>query len=191
MTHFGQVRSLMAVAAVASFALVPNVGCDSGNRRSSVSTSSTLHEAASCTSHAAVQAELDPGMSLVLPSVALNTGHEVRRGRSGPDSDPEQRYRFSKIALAVRSDQEAAIEVAGPNLGAVLIHWNGLDSPPVTRVVIPSCSLDGGAKWRIFAGGFWTREPTCVDLIVTVGQASRHVVIPVESGCPSSPPSAG
>jgi hypothetical protein len=138
----------------------------------------------SCADAIAATQSLDPGATAILGQVSLVGGDGVRplpmvaSGRA----DDSQRL-WTKIPLLTFGDREVTVEV--PEGERFWLGW-GNPASPTRRMTIQGCA---GAAWSVFAGGFWTDSPKCVNLIVRTSGSEATTSIGLGDSCPGQLPS--
>ena len=69
--------------------------------------------------------------------------------------------------------------------GTMKIGWSNSGSTLANELVNPGCtSNQANADWLIYPGGFWLKEPGCIPLVITKGQTSETIHIPIGKTCP-------
>lgn len=88
---------------------------------------------------------------------------------------------FAKQGLLVRSEEPITVGLASGSNDGVAIGW-GSPATPTQRLEVGGCGVD---EWWVFTGGYWSDEPRCIELDVTLGD--EGVVVPVGLGmeCPT------
>lgn len=115
----------------------------------------------------------------ILDVVALPRQETHQRGRT----DPETGFVFSKMGLVVRVGAAFRIEVAPTSRDNARISWDNTGSiDPVLTLEVENCS--GPRTWIVYPGGIWTRDPSCVALLITAGPATEEIDLPIGAPCP-------
>jgi hypothetical protein len=121
------------------------------------------------------------GYSVRLGRVALPTGRVLGTKTTGK-RDPGARL-FAKHGLLVRPGRASALVVPDAWKGRLSIEW-GSSGRRTGHLRIPRCPAPGnGARWLVFAGGFYVARKACVPLRVKAGTASRTVHIAIGKRC--------
>lgn len=131
-------------------------------------------------------AQLPADYSRVLGSVALPTSKSAKRALQVGHraAEPAPNF-FAKTGLLVQPRTNFAIEVNHPQEAAALIGWGSSNEQPVGRISSSGCE---GDAWIAFAGGVLVREPMCVELTVTVDEASEVVKVGAGAPCDGQQP---
>jgi hypothetical protein len=134
------------------------------------------------------------GKSTVFDRVALPTGRALQ---ASPDPSAESVARlFAKDGLQIRRSVVFDLVVPDEWVGRLLIGW-GSPAKRTTHLHVPGCQpketlnpLRPTDDWIAYAGGYWVKDPACVDLSVQVGNAQQSVRIGVGAACPgqAAPP---
>ena len=169
--------SASTARAVGLTALMTVVGCSS-----SATVSAESSESPQCGCIERVPSVPD-GYTSVLGAVALPTEDTHRRGRPGPENDPDLAMRFSKMGLLVREGAEFSIDVSAASQPNALVDWPlPMDRIPGTRISSGGCEASS-ATWLVFAGGVWTREPACVTLSLEANGDTAEFMLPIGTPC--------
>jgi len=142
----------------------------------SLADSQTLSCASSILSVSALTPDAERFATSVVAFESLPTNS---LGKAGSTGEMTAGYMFAKIALLVRSDRAATIEIDQNDEDDVLIEWS---SSPTMTVNIPDC---GGTQnqWNVYAGGIWVTWPRCVSLAISSDGNVEHLDIPVAALC--------
>jgi hypothetical protein len=138
-------------------------------------------------------AKQPPGrdMSVVLGVVALPTSPHLRRALQTARSelrDPAARL-FAKWGLEIRVGARLRLIVPDRLRDRFSIGWgNAGEGHRGTTIVVDACPGSRGAKWLVYAGGFYVRDPFCAPLIVSAHGQRRRVRIGVGKACPGQRP---
>ena len=105
-----------------------------------------------------------------------------RRRRRGRGYAPELSGRsdgllFAKGGLWLRDNPAVRLAVVGPE--AALVGW-GKPGRPARELAVSACSGNG---WKVWPGGFYVPEPTCVRLQVETQQGPVKAAVPVGATC--------
>jgi hypothetical protein len=134
------------------------------------------------------------GKSTVFDRVALPTGRALQAS-ANPSAEPVARL-FAKDGLQIRRSVVFDLVVPEEWIGRLLIGW-GSPAKRTTHLHVPGCQpketlnpLRPTDDWIAYAGGYWVKDPACVDLSVQVGSAQQRVRIGVGVACPgqAAPP---
>lgn len=130
-------------------------------------------------------------MRVVLGVVALPTSPPLRRAlqttRSGLH-DPAARL-FAKWGLVIRAGARLRLIVPDRLRNRFSIGWgNAGAGHRGTTIVVDACPGPRGAKWLVYAGGYYVRDPFCAPLIVAAHRQRRRVRIGVGKACPGQRP---
>ena len=148
------------------------------------------------------------GCETSMPRVHCHAATHARHAR-----DPRRRRAADKSALAARAADgavrparsgDAAICQAGAchprrcsassdrpkwlRTGFSIGWGNAGEGHRGTTIVVDGCSGPPGAKWLVYAGGFYVRDPFCAPLTVAADQQRRRVRIGVGKACPGQRP---
>jgi len=131
-------------------------------------------------------------LEVVLGVVALPTSPgaaALQTGRTG-DTNPATRL-FAKTGLLIKADSTFELAAAGPNAASFSIGWGNLRHRG-RRIVVENChGPSGSAGWLAYAGGYWTRDPKCVSLLVKAHGKEQRVRIGLGVACPGQQPPTG
>ena len=133
--------------------------------------------------------------------IALPAG-ELQLGRRGPADSGYQGYRFSKFGLHVRRFRQVSLEVVGTPNDAVLRFGGESDFAPLDALTAGPCDTDGPecviepsedlsvgpcgtdrGAWVVWAGGIWTNEPGCIELLASSDGDRIPVWLAVGASC--------
>jgi hypothetical protein len=143
-----------------------------------------LGESFNCDHPIEVVAELPDSYVIVADVVALpGDGGMLQRGRVGPDNDAGSRRAFSKMGLLLRPGTTFQIHVAPDSQQNALFRWGNLGgNGPVGSIVVGSCPGDTN-DWLVYAGGVWTLEPACAELVVLTAETVETLRLPLGAPC--------
>ena len=133
--------------------------------------------------------------------IALPAG-EMQLGRRGPADSGYQDYRFSKFGLHVRRFRQVSLDIVGTPSDAVLRFGGGSDFAPSDALTAGPCDTDGPecvieptedlsvgpcgtdrGEWVVWAGGIWTNEPGCIELLASSDDERIPVWLAVGASC--------
>lgn len=128
------------------------------------------------------------GLSIVLSRVALPVGQELQTAPSGL-SNPALRL-FAKQGLLIRRGVPFDLIVAPEWQARLRIGWGNSVTPTVTLRVATcrppnSPTVNPQDPWLVYAGGYWIDKPSCVLILVRVGQQEQAVKIGLGTPCPN------
>lgn len=110
---------------------------------------------------------------LALPSTGLERSERT---------DPGTGLTFSEMRLLVRTGASFRLDVAPGAAEDARIHWDSTGTlDPVSTMVTDDCTFDG--EWLAYSGGVWTRDPSCVRLVISMGSARDVVDLPIGEPC--------
>lgn len=123
---------------------------------------------------------LTNGQTAVLGRAGLPTGRPLQLGiGNGTAAWP----RYAKNGLMVLRSKPFELIVPEAWRNRLRLSWG--EAPLATRIRVQGCPASTpGAKWLAFAGGFFTKAPGCMPVIVKVGDRERRVRIGVGARCP-------
>lgn len=125
----------------------------------------------------------DPNFELIGDRVGLQTSTAVQdplQMVSQTDNANWPALR-TKTGLAVRSGTTLSIDVVSPTDVDLSLFWANDPALPSRSVTITSCS--SSAEWLIFAGGYYTSQPTCGHLRVVIDDTEYFVAVPLGARC--------
>jgi hypothetical protein len=132
------------------------------------------------------------GRSAVFDRVALQTERALQAGPTSK-TDPAA-WLFAKDGLQIRRSVVVELIVPDEWVGRLLIGW-GSPAKQTTHLHVPGCRpketinpLRPTDDWIAYAGGYWVKDPACVDLIVKAGATQQTVRIGVGAPCPGQAP---
>jgi hypothetical protein len=128
---------------------------------------------------------------VILGVVALPTSPHVRRALQTARSDlPARAARlFAKSGLVIRAGARLRLIVPDRLRSRFSIGWgNAGEDHRGTTIVVDACAGPPGAKWLVYAGGFYVHDPFCARLTVAADQQRRQVRIGVGKACPGQRP---
>jgi hypothetical protein len=128
---------------------------------------------------------------VILGVVALPTSPHLRRALQTARSDlPARAARlFAKWGLVIRAGVRLRLIVPDRLRSRFSIGWgNAGEDHRGTAIVVDGCAAPPGAKWLVYAGGFYVRDPLCARLTVAAHQQRRQVRIGVGKACPGQRP---
>ena len=130
-------------------------------------------------------------MRVVLGVVALPASPHfplaLQTSRSGLH-DPAARL-FAKWGLDVRVGARLRLIVPDRLRNRSSIGWgNAGEGHRGTTIVVDACPGPPGARWLVYAGGSYVRNPFCAPLIVAAHRQRRRVRIGVGKACPGQRP---
>ena len=132
-------------------------------------------------------------MRVLLGVVALPTSPPLRRALQTARSDlhdPAARL-FAKSGLDIRAGARLRLIVPDWLRTRFSIGWgNAGEGHRGTTIVVDACTGPPGAKWLVYAGGYYVRDPFCVPPTVAAEQQRRRVRIGVGKGVPRAAPTA-
>ncbi len=148
--------------------------------------------------------EPPPEFSTVVGAVALQTSDSTAQplavevvqpgsGDEAPLPGPQPAGGFwVKSGLMVRAGEEVELSVPPEVREALWVQWGQAGGRWTSDLTVPACEgqraewvISGDAtEWRVFAGGFWVREPACMPLVVRAGQQEERVTIGIGAPCP-------
>lgn len=157
-----------------------------------------------------IKAEDEPPSSyeVILGVVALPTGDSSLEplavdpvptsdslDESLPSPQPSEGF-WVKSGLLVRAGASVQMLVPQQLRDRMWIHWGYAGGDWTWDVTVPGCEgeraewvlRDGETEWRVFAGGFWVKEPACVPLLVRSGTEEQQISIGVGAPCPGQDP---
>lgn len=130
-------------------------------------------------------------MRVILGVVALPTSPPLRRALQTARSDlhdPAARL-FAKWGLDVRAGARLRLIVPNRLRTRFSIGWgNAGEGHRGSTIVVDACSGPPGAKWLVYAGGFYVRDTFCAPVTVAAHQQRRRVPIGVGKACPGQRP---
>jgi len=131
-------------------------------------------------------------LEVVLGVVALPTSPgaaALQTFRTG-DTNPATRL-FAKTGLVIKADSTFELVAAGPSAASFSIGW-GNPGHRGRRIVVQNCQDPAGSTgWLAYAGGYWTRDPKCVSLLVKAHGQEQRVHIGLGTACPGQQPPTG
>lgn len=84
---------------------------------------------------------------------------------------------FAKGGLWVRDNPTVRVAVVDP--ATALVGW-GKPGRPARKFAVPTCAAP---SWRVWPGGFYVSEPTCVRLRVETPKGSAEARVPIGVIC--------
>ena len=140
----------------------------------------------SCADAVTATLSLDAGQTPILDQMSLTggTGARALQTVSSGLADASQRLR-TKLGLLTYGDREVTLEV--PEGESFWFAW-GNPWSPTRKLTIRGCS---GPAWTVFAGGFWTDRPKCVNLIIRTAGREATASVGLGDPCPGQLPPNG
>ena len=127
------------------------------------------HVELDCSGAVSAVAEPDAAIELVEGVVGFGVTHPAHQVGSRTIEVDGLEYRFSKLALFVRTGARAVIRVAEDQDVGALLGWPTVGGDKQVsedgELVVPGC-FDDLDQWSIFAGGVWVASPACIELRV-------------------------
>ena len=130
-------------------------------------------------------------MRVVLGVVALPTSPHLPLALQTARSNLHDRAArlFAKSGLVIRADARLRLIVPDGFRSRFSIGWgNAGEGHRGTTIVVDACTGPPGAKWLVYAGGYYVRDPFCASLIVAAHRQRRRVRIGVGKACPGQRP---
>jgi hypothetical protein len=113
---------------------------------------------------------------------ALQTGRTGMRGRL---------RLFAKTGLLVKPHTRFELLVPAALRRRMAISWGNADDPPPRgRFLVNDCARGNatGARWLVYAGGYYVSHPGCLPLVVAAGGQRRRVRIGIGAPCAGQRP---
>ncbi len=130
-------------------------------------------------------------MRVVLGVVALPTSPHLPLALETARSNMHDRAArlFAKSGLVIRARARLRLIVPDGLRSRFSIGWgNAGEGHRGTTIVVDACTGPPGAKWLVYAGGYYVRDPFCASLIVAAHRQRRRVRIGVGKACPGQRP---
>jgi hypothetical protein len=133
--------------------------------------------------------EPPPGYAIIVGVASLATSDSAP-GPLQAIAQPDGGF-WTKIGLMVRAGEPVELLVPQGMRDRMRIRW-GTSGRWTWNLTVPACEgkrpqfvLAGGeTKWRVYSGGFWVDDPSCVRLVVRSGEREQEVTIPLGAACP-------
>lgn len=89
------------------------------------------------------------------------------------------------MGLILKAGTSFTLSVPTEMRGSMKIGWSNFGYTLTDELVNPGCTSEqANAEWLVYPGGFWLKEPGCIPLLVTNGQTSQTIYIPIGKSCP-------
>ncbi|MCQ9166147.1 hypothetical protein [Arthrobacter sp. STN4] len=123
-----------------------------------------------------------PGVPDLLFIATAGTGADATPWSDGATAEG---LHFQKMGLIMKAGTAFTISVPLEMRNSMKIGWSNSGYTIANKLTVSDCtSNQDNADWLVYPGGFWLKEPGCISLVVTKGQTSQTIHIPIGKTCP-------